>query len=108
MLQRSSLFTSSGLHMGTSRHWANDPRTVARDIPGIVDAIFPQLASGVVTHLNRTAFSVLDCAPVPDAFVVKSSLQRAMLFELAVAVGEELIFSQTEIDWDACLAVAVQ
>ena len=32
-----------------------DPRTVARNIPGIFDEIFPQLTPGIVMHFNLQA-----------------------------------------------------
>jgi hypothetical protein len=34
-----------------------DPRTVARDIPGVLEAIFPHLNAGLVTLLNKEAVS---------------------------------------------------
>src|SRR5262249_7886159 len=36
-----------------------------------------------------------------------STLQRAMLFEIAVAAGEELLGGSGGINWDACLNIAV-
>jgi hypothetical protein len=83
----------------------DDPRTVARDIPGVFDSIFPQLTPGVVAHFNRTAVA----APVEriaSELIQRSRLQKAMLFELGVAVGEKLLSSKT-IDWGEIVAVAV-
>lgn len=93
--------------MATERHLANDPRTVARDIPGIFDALFPQLAPGVVAYFNRKSYAAADCEPVPAELVAKSNLQRAMLFEVAVAAGEDFIAGNDPVDWDICLKVAV-
>jgi hypothetical protein len=93
--------------MASERLLANDPRTVARDIPGIFDALFPQLAPGVVAHFNRKSYAAADCEPIPPELVAASSLQRAMLFEVAIAAGEQLIAGNDQIDWDICLRVAV-
>lgn len=93
--------------MVTERLPANDPRTVARDIPGVFDALFPQLAPGVVAHFNRTVQRTASCVAIPPDLVNTSTLQRAMLFELAVAACEQLITGSSVIDWDASLAVAV-
>jgi hypothetical protein len=93
--------------MSTERLPARDPRTVARDIPGIFDSLFPQLAPGVVAFFNRKSYAVEGCEPVPLAVIEASSLQRAMLFEIAVAAGEQLIAGNDPIDWDTCLKLAV-
>lgn len=83
----------------------HDPRTVARDIPGVFESIFPQLTPGVVAHLNQTA-EATECDPIPLEVVQRSALQQAMLFELGFAVGEELLQEQS-VNWDACLDKAV-
>lgn len=85
-----------------------DPRTVARDIPGIFDVLFPQLIPGIVAHFNRKAISSADCRVIPDNFVMASNLARAMLFEVAFARGEQLIAGIEEADWDSCLRIAVE
>jgi len=85
-----------------------DPRTVARDIPSIIDAIFPQLASGVVMHLNNSSRSVLLCDPVSEELIKASKLQHAMLFELAFAAGEQTLAGEDEIDWDVALSSAIR
>lgn len=77
-----------------------DPRTVARDIPGIFDEIFPQLTSGIVLHFNSQA----ETRPVrglPKELLDASKLQRAMLFELSYSVAESII-SGEPIDWTLC------
>lgn len=84
-----------------------DPRTVARDIPGICDALFPQIAPGVVAHLNRSIWSAVGCQPISDELVGESELQHAMLFELAVAAGEQLVGGADEVDMGAALKSAV-
>lgn len=77
-----------------------DPRTVARDIPGIFDEVFPQLTPSIVLHFNSQA----ETRPVrvlPQAFLDASKLQRAMLFELAYSVAENIL-SGKPIDWAIC------
>ena len=85
-----------------------DPRTVARDIPSIIDALFPQLASGVIMHLNNSSRNVLLCEAVSEELIQSSKLQHAMLFELAFAVGEQSLAGEDDIDWDSALASAVR
>lgn len=84
---------------------ANDPRTVARNIPGAFDSLFPQLTPSVVAHFNRTAQLSL-CAPISIEVVQESRLNKAMLFELGFAVGEKLL-AGNNFDWDDCLRIAI-
>jgi hypothetical protein len=93
--------------MGTERFLANDPRTIARNIPGIFEVLFPQLTPGVVTHFNRESRVVANFEPVSVEFIAKSALQRAMLFEIAVAVAEQLLSGIQEIDWEIGLNLAI-
>lgn len=83
-----------------------DPRTVARDIPGVLDVLFPRLSGGLVASLNRTAFTFEGLTAVPDELVEKSALQKAMLFELAIARAESLLSGELEPDWGDCLQIA--
>ena len=68
-----------------------DPRTVARDIPGVLDALFPRLTGGLVASLNRKLFSFPEIVPVLDELVEESHLQKAMLFELSAARAEIIL-----------------
>lgn len=86
---------------------ASDPRTIARDIPGLFDALFPQLAQGIVANFNRGAVSVDGCEAVSQNAVEGTTVQRAMLFEVAVAAAEQLIDGRPAVDWDLCLSTAV-
>lgn len=89
---------------------AHDPRTIAREIPGVLDALFPQLTPGVVSHLNRRVMRCSGCNAVDDVFVAKSGLAKAMLFEIAVAAAEQLLQSEdvtADVDWDATLRAAI-
>ncbi len=43
--------------MRADRSPMRDPRTVARDIPGVLDVLFPRLTSGLVNSLNAAMFA---------------------------------------------------
>lgn len=78
-----------------------DPRTIARNIPGLFDAVFPQLTPSVVTYLNKSELTV----PIRQLSLDelrRSTLQRAMLFELGCTLGETLIRGAVVIDWPGC------
>jgi hypothetical protein len=83
-----------------------DPRTVARDIPGVLDVLFPRLTGGLVASLNRGMFPFEGIAPVPDDLIEKSHLQKAMLFELGMARAEIILDGNGEPNWVDCLRVA--
>ena len=83
-----------------------DPRTVAREIPGISDLIFPQLTPGLVAQLNKRARSCAGVEAVPYEMVNASSLMHSMLFEVAVVRGQQILMGRTEVDWDDCLRIA--
>lgn len=85
-----------------------DPRTVARDIPGVLDVLFPRLTGGLVASLNRTMFSFENIVQVPDELVDESQLKKAMLFELAETRAERLLGGDEEPSWDDCLQVAAE
>lgn len=84
-----------------------DPRTVAREIPGIFDEVFPQLTPGIVAHLNATS-EILPVQPIRQDLLQQSALQRAMLFELGYTVGERLLQDAAKIDWPVCFADTVR
>lgn len=83
-----------------------DPRTVARDIPGIFDEVFPQLTPGIVAHFNSCA-ETFDVETLPPALLSQSTLQRAMLFELGYTVGERLLMG-AKIDWAECFEATLK
>jgi hypothetical protein len=83
-----------------------DPRTIARDIPGVLDVLFPRLSGGLVASLNRRMFSFSGIVPVADELIERSHLQKAMLFELAIARTELMLDGNKEPSWDDCLRVA--
>lgn len=88
------------------RNPVNDPRTVARNIPGVFDSLFPQLTPSIVAHFNRTA-TLSRCDSIPIEMVQASKLHKAMLFELGFTVGENIL-AGNDIDWDNCLRKAIE
>jgi hypothetical protein len=92
--------------MSFNRFPTRDPRTVAREIPGILDCIFPQLNSGLAAQLNRQAVTFSGVTAISDVALEASSLRRAMLFELAVARAEQMLKGGSSANWDECLSVA--
>ena len=98
----------TGQEMALRRLPLRDPRTVARDIPGVLDVLFPRLTGGLVASLNRRMFSFEDIVQVPDELVNESQLQKAMLFELAMARAERLLAGDEEPSWGDCLQVAAK
>lgn len=85
-----------------------DPRTVARDIPGVLDILFPRLTGGLVAALNRTMFTFEDISPLSEEHIAKSHLHKAMLFELSIARAEKILEGEAAPRWDEVLAVAVE
>jgi hypothetical protein len=85
---------------------ARDPRTVARDIPGVLDVLFPRLKGGLVNALNARMFSFPGISPIPNEIIEKSRLQKAMMFELSMARAESQLRGGAVASWDACLAIA--
>ncbi|MBU6955286.1 hypothetical protein [Hahella sp. HN01] len=94
--------------MAYSRLPLKDPRTIARDIPGICDILFPQLTAGTVLYFNKRTRSIDNVKEIPNSYIEKSSIQHAMLFEIAYARGEQMLDGKTTPDWDDCLEVAIK
>lgn len=84
-----------------------DPRTVAREIPGILDEVFPQLTPGVVARFNSSG-TVLPVTPLRADLLEQSAVQRAVLFELGCVIGERFLLGATSVDWPACLSETVE
>lgn len=85
-----------------------DPRTVARDIPGVCDLLFPQLLPAIIAHMNREAKSIPGCTPVPQSLISGMSTNAAMLFEVAYARAEQIMSGNISADWDSCLNIALK
>lgn len=86
---------------------SSDPRTIAREVAGVFEAVFPQLVPGIVAFFNRNhSYPISECVPVQKDVLKQSSLHRAMLFELSVVVAEVLLTGETNVNWDDCLEKA--
>lgn len=93
--------------MPTRRLPTRDPRTVARDIPGVLDVLFPRLTAGLVNALNAGMFTFPGIEPIAAVAIEASSLLSAMLFEIAMARAEsELVSNGVPASWEECLHVA--
>ena len=94
--------------MQLSRLPRKDPRTVARDIPGVLDVLFPRLTGGLVAHLNKKMFFFGEIVAVPEALIEQTQLQKAMVFELSVARAEGILRGDEVADWSEYLRSASQ
>jgi hypothetical protein len=92
--------------MPASRLPARDPRTVARDIPGVLDILFPRLTGGLVNALNSKMFAFTDVQAIPADAIEASGLQKAMLFEISMARAESELRGGDAASWEECLKVA--
>lgn len=92
--------------MPANRLPLRDPRTVARDIPGVLDILFPRLTGGLINALNSKMFAFIDVKAIPAEAIEASSLQNAMLFELSMARAESELRGDGAASWNACLKVA--
>ncbi|MBU0779877.1 MAG: hypothetical protein KKC72_07495 [Alphaproteobacteria bacterium] len=84
-----------------------DPRTVARDIPGVLDVLFPRLTGGLVSSLNRTMFSFENIKTISDDVINESKIQNSMLFEISVAHTESMLSGVKSPNWNDSLQTAV-
>jgi hypothetical protein len=80
---------------------------VARDIPGVLDILFPRLSGGLVSSINRKMFRFDGLAAIPDERIEASRLQRSMLFELAVVRAESLLVDASDSNWQKCIDIAI-
>lgn len=94
--------------MPSSRLYARDPRTVARDIPGVLDILFPRLTGSLVHALNAKIFFFADIIPIPKEKIDISLLNKAMTFELSMARAESVLRGGPAASWDECLALATK
>lgn len=95
-----------GLKVPLDRLPRRDPRTVARDIPGVLDVLFPRLTGGLVASLNKQMFSFEGIVGVPEALIEQTPLQKAMVFELSVARAEGMLRGDEIADWGEYLRSA--
>ena len=85
-----------------------DPRTVARDIPGVCDLLFPQLLPAIIAHMNCEAKRIPGCAAISQSLISQMSTNAAMLFEVAYARAEQFLLGNINADWDNCLNIALK
>ena len=98
-----------GCKVATRRFQAADARTVSRELGGLFETVFPRLVPSIVVHLNKTySKSVSGCEAIPVELVKESSLQRAMLFEIAITVAEMIRWEREEFDLNVCILRAIQ
>ena len=98
-----------GCKVATKGFHSADARTVSRELGGLFESVFPRLIPSIVVHLNRTySKSVSGCEAIPAELVNQSSLQRAMLFEIAVAVAEMTRWEREEFSLNDCISRAIQ
>lgn len=83
-----------------------DPRSVARDIPGISDLLFPGMTASLVTRLNRNIRECEAIQQIPIEILESSGIDRAMLFEVAFARCQQILDGQGNPNWHDCLEVA--
>lgn len=79
---------------------------MARDIPGVLDILFPRLTAGLVNDLNSKMFAFANVQAIPEAAIGASSLQNALLFETSMARAESELRGTGVISWEECLQIA--
>lgn len=95
-----------GRKMPLNRLPRRDPRTVARDIPGVLDVLFPRLTGSLVSSLNKKIITFPHINAVSEKLIEESRIQKAMLFELSIARAESFLRENNFTDWDECLRIA--
>ncbi|WP_323771990.1 hypothetical protein [Antarctobacter sp.] len=70
--------------------------------------LFPRLSGGLVASLNRKAFSFEGLEPVSHEMVDQSQLQKAMLFEIAVARAEHILTGELSPEWEGSIQIAAK
>lgn len=92
--------------MALSRLPIRDPRTVARDIPGVLDILFPRLSGGLVSSLNKRMFAFQGIESVSEELIEISQIQKAMIFEISVVRAESFLNGNPEPSWEDALQLA--
>ena len=101
-------YMKNGRAMVAKRFPPRDPRTVAREIPGVLDILFPRLTGGLVASLNRATFSCSGVDPIDENLIEKSRLNKALLFEISVVFVEIRCSERRDSDWSECLTIAAK
>lgn len=84
-----------------------DPRTIARDIPGISQILFPQLTSGFVGSLNKTIRSYCGIKAIDESLIQQSSLRASVLFEFSYVIAEKKLNGK-DVNYNQCFDIAVE
>lgn len=84
-----------------------DPRTLARDIPGVSEILFPGLVPGMIAGLNQTLMELESIEAVSEITLSRMSLAPAMLYEIA-SVRAEFLLDGKELVEEDYLAVALK
>lgn len=88
--------------MPPKRFPIRDPRTVARDIPGVLDVLFPRLSGGLVASLNRNLFAFDGVEPIPETLIDQCTVQKALLFEISSVYAEAILQGEGDPKWSDC------
>lgn len=88
--------------------YGRDPRTIAREISGIFDSIFPYLIPGIVANINKLSEPLPGLRLIPPHYWITSRLQKAMLFEIAFSHAESKLKEETFPGWEELLNRATQ
>jgi hypothetical protein len=92
--------------MRSYRRPLKDPRTVAREIPGLFDALFPALKGGFVHVLNGRSYACQRATNFSSYEFSSVTMRPSMLFEVAIARAEQLVAEDADPDWGRCLSIA--
>lgn len=88
--------------------YGRDPRTIAREISGVFDSIFPYLIPGIVANINRLSEPLPGLRLIPPNYWKASRLQKAMLFEIAFSYAESKLQDYSFPGWGELLTRATQ
>jgi len=75
-----------------------DPRTVARDIPGVSEILFPGLVPGMIAGLNQTWVELASIDAISDTALNRMTLNPAMLYEIACARAEFILCGKNLVE----------
>ncbi|BDW88681.1 hypothetical protein [Thalassospira tepidiphila] len=94
--------------MVSKRFPIRDPRTVSRDIPGVLDILFPRLTGALVGSLNKRCQYFPDLQPISESEIEKTRIHKAMLFEISVAYAEIHLKGTAEPKWEDAISIAAK
>ena len=95
--------------MSPRTSFSADSRTVARELGGMFEAVFPMLIPPIAMHLNKAFGTSLEgCSAIPQELVRESNQLRAMLFETAIAAAEMMRWHDGHFSFGDCVSLAKQ